>query len=112
MSFMRKTLLIAADVDRSLFEHAEAHAADSIRFDVVHRPVRTEAELASIIGDAHVLVTRAYNKVTRRVVEAAPQLELIAQGTSGIDNIDLDAARERGIAVIHMPGVNANAVAE
>ena len=112
LSSKHKTLLIAADVDRSLFERAEAHADDNIRFDVVHHPVRTEDELAAIIGDANVLVTRAYNKVTRRVIEAAPHLELIAQGTSGIDNIDLDAARERGIAVIHMPGVNANAVAE
>jgi phosphoglycerate dehydrogenase-like enzyme len=109
---VHKTLLIAADVDRSLFERAEAHAAGNIRFDVVHHPVRTEDELAAIVGDAHVLVTRAYNRVTRRVIEAAPHLELIAQGTSGIDNIDLDAARKRGIAVIHMPGVNANAVAE
>jgi phosphoglycerate dehydrogenase-like enzyme len=109
---MHKNLLIAADVDRSLFERAEAHADDNLRFDVVHHPVRTEDELAAIVGDAHVLVTRAYNKVTRRVVEAAPHLELIAQGTSGIDNIDLEAARERGIAVVHMPGVNANAVAE
>jgi D-3-phosphoglycerate dehydrogenase / 2-oxoglutarate reductase len=105
---MRKTLLIAADVDRSLFERAEAGG----RFHVVHRPVRTESELAAIVNDANVLVTRAYNKVTRRVIDAAPHLELIAQGTSGIDNIDLNAARERGIAVIHMPGVNANAVAE
>ncbi len=109
---MRKTLLIAADVDRSLFERAEAHAADNVRFEVIHRPVRSEDELAAIVGNAQVLVTRAYNKVTRRVIEAAPNLELIAQGTSGIDNIDLDAARQRGIAVIHMPGVNANAVAE
>jgi phosphoglycerate dehydrogenase-like enzyme len=83
---MLKTLLVAADVDRSLFDRARA--------------------------DAHVLVTRAYNKVTRRVIDAAPQLELIAQGTSGIDNIDAAAVRERGIAVIHMPGVNADAVAE
>jgi D-3-phosphoglycerate dehydrogenase len=105
---MRKKLLIAADVDRSLFDRA---AADG-RFDVVHQPVRSEAELAAIVGDAHVLVTRAYNKVTRRVIESALRLELIAQGTSGIDNIDLLAARERGVAVIHMPGVNANAVAE
>lgn len=105
---MRKTLLIAADVDRSLFERANADGS----FEVVHRPVRTEEELAAIVGDAHVLVTRAYNKVSRRVIGNAPHLELIAQGTSGIDNIDLEAARERGIAVIHMPGVNANAVAE
>jgi D-3-phosphoglycerate dehydrogenase len=99
---------VAADIDRSLYERAAAHG----EFDVVQKPVRTEDELAAIVGDAHVLATRAYNKVTRRVIEAAPNLELIAQGTSGIDNIDLDAARERGITVIHMPGVNANAVAE
>lgn len=105
---VRRTLLIAANVDRSLFERARADGS----YEVVHRPVRTEDELAAIVGDAHVLVTRAYNKVTRRVIDSAPHLELIAQGTSGIDNIDLDAARERGIHVIHMPGVNANAVAE
>lgn len=112
MNLMPKTLLIAADVDRSLFERAEAHAGGDVRFNVVHHPVRTEDELAAIVADAHILVTRAYNKVTRRVIDAAPHLELIAQGTSGIDNIDLEAARARGIAVIHMPGVNANAVAE
>ena len=105
---MRKTLLIAADVDRSLMDRA----APDGRFEIVRNPVKTEDELAAIVGDAHVLVTRAYNKVTRRVIDAAPRLELIAQGTSGIDNIDLNAARERGIAVINMPGINANAVAE
>src|SRR5688572_7251481 len=105
---MIKTLLIAADVDSSLLERANADGT----YEVVHRPVRSEEELAAIVGEAHVLVTRAYNKVTRRVIDNAPHLELIAQGTSGIDNIDLDAARERGIHVIHMPGVNANAVAE
>jgi D-3-phosphoglycerate dehydrogenase len=103
----KKKLLIAADVDRSL-----ADAANGAGYDVVRQPVRTEDELAAIVGDANVLVTRAYNKVSRRVITNAPHLELIAQGTSGIDNIDLRAARERGIAVIHMPGVNADAVAE
>ncbi len=105
---MLKTLLVAADVDRSFFERAREDG----RFHVIHQPVRTEEELRPIVGDAHVLVTRAYNKVSRRVIEAAPHLELIAQGTSGIDNIDAEAVRERGIGVIHMPGVNADAVAE
>lgn len=105
---MPKTLLVAADVDRSLIARAEGDA----RFQLVHKPVRTEDELAAIIGDAQVLVTRAYNRVTRRVIEAAPRLELIAQGTSGIDNIDADAARERGVTIVNLPGANANAVAE
>ncbi|HUR80118.1 MAG TPA: NAD(P)-dependent oxidoreductase [Thermoanaerobaculia bacterium] len=103
-----KNLVVAADIDASLDERARGDA----RFAIHRRPVRSEADLADVAGDAHVLATRAYNKVTRRVLDAAPHLELIAQGTSGIDNIDLDAARERGIRVIHMPGVNANAVAE
>jgi D-3-phosphoglycerate dehydrogenase len=105
---MPKTLLVAAEVDRSLHQRAESDE----RFTVVHHPVRTEDELAAIVGDAQILVTRAYNRVTRRVIDAAPRLELIAQGTSGTDNIDADAARERGIPIISLPGANANAVAE
>jgi D-3-phosphoglycerate dehydrogenase len=103
-----KKVVIAADVDRSFDERAQGDE----RFEIVRRPVKSEEALAEVVGDAQVLVTRAYNKVTRRVLNAAPNLELITQGTSGIDNVDLDAAAERGIRVIHMPGVNANAVAE
>ena len=105
---MRKRLLIAADVDRALVERARADE----RVDVVDRPVKSEAELAAIVGEAEIVVTRSYNRVTRRVIEAAPRLELIAQGTSGTDNIDHAAARECGVAIISLPGENANAVAE
>ena len=105
---MPKKLLIAADVDRSLHERA---AADG-RFEIVDRPVRTEEELAAIVGECDVLGTRSFNRVTRHVIERASQLELIAQGTSGTDNIDHAAARERGITVLNLPGTNADAVAE
>ncbi|MGZ8833470.1 MAG: NAD(P)-dependent oxidoreductase [Thermoanaerobaculia bacterium] len=103
-----KKLLIAADVDRNLVQLARADG----RFDVTVSPVRTEEELAAIVGDAHILVTRAYNKVSRRVLESAINLEVIAQGTSGTDNIDDEAARQRKVRVISLPGENANAVAE
>lgn len=105
---MRKKLVVAADVDRSFLEKAREDG----RFDVSDRPVTTEEELAGVVADAQILVTRSYNRVTRRVIDAAPHLELIAQGTSGTDNIDAEAARERGIAIVSMPGENANAVAE
>lgn len=105
---MRKKLVIAADVDRSLLERAQEDG----RFDVTDRPVKTEEALAEAAVDAQILVTRSYNRVSRRVIEAAPRLELIAQGTSGTDNIDDVAARERGVAIVSMPGENANAVAE
>jgi len=105
---MRKKLVVAADVDRSFLERA---AADG-RFEVLDRPVTTEEDLAGVVGDAQILVTRSYNRVTRRVIENAPNLEVIAQGTSGIDNIDALVASERGISILNMPGENANAVAE
>jgi D-3-phosphoglycerate dehydrogenase / 2-oxoglutarate reductase len=103
-----KRLLIAADVDQSL----RTRAQEDGRFEIIDHPVKTEDELASIAGDCDILVTRSYNRVSKRVIDAAPHLELIAQGTSGTDNIDMEAANERGIAVINMPGENANAVAE
>jgi phosphoglycerate dehydrogenase-like enzyme len=108
LTLMAKTLLIAADVDPLFRERA----AQDGRFDVIDHPVRTEDELAAIAGMCEILVTRSYNRVTRRVIDAAPRLELIAQGTSGTDNIDSDTARERGIAIVSLPGENANAVAE
>jgi D-3-phosphoglycerate dehydrogenase / 2-oxoglutarate reductase len=105
---VRRKLVVAADVDRSFLEKAREDG----RFDVADRPVISEDELAGVVADAQILVTRSYNRVTQRVIDAAPQLELIAQGTSGTDNIDAEAARERGIAIVSMPGENANAVAE
>jgi len=108
MTIPRKKLLIAADVDRSLHERA---AADG-RFEIIERPVRTEDELMAIVGECDVLVTRSFNRVTRQVIDRATRLELIAQGTSGTDNIDHAAARERGITILNLPGANADAVAE
>ena len=101
-------MLVAADVDRSLHERA---AADG-RFEVIDRPTRTEEELAAVVGECEILVTRSFNRVTRRVIGRAPHLKLIAQGTSGTDNIDHAAARERGITILNLPGANADAVAD
>ena len=105
---MLKTLLIAAPVDPTFLEAARADG----RFNIIDHPVWNEDELFAIVPAANVLVTRSYSKVTRRVLANAPHLEVIAQATSGIDNVDRDAAAERGVTVLHMPGVNADAVAE
>lgn len=105
---MRMKLVIAADVDRTFVDRV---LADS-RFEVQVRPCSDEADLVAAAADAVVLVTRAHNRISRAVLDAAGALRLIAQGTSGIDNIDIDTAAERGIRVVHLPGGNANAVAE
>src|SRR3954451_16584935 len=76
--------------------------------------LRADADFALIdnLAAAEVLITRTINKVNGALLDRAPDLRVIAQGTSGIDNIDLEAARARGIDVISLLGVNANAVAE
>ncbi|HXI11077.1 MAG TPA: NAD(P)-dependent oxidoreductase [Thermoanaerobaculia bacterium] len=105
---MKKAVLIAADVDRSFLERIERDS----RFLVRYQPMREEVELVREVSQCEVLVTRHFNKITARVIEAAQRLEVIAQGTSGIDNIDERAAAGRGIPVLNVPGQNANAVAE
>jgi phosphoglycerate dehydrogenase-like enzyme len=49
---------------------------------------------------------------TAEVIAAAPKLKLIQKIGVGVNTIDLDAARARGIAVCNLPGTNARAVAE
>jgi D-3-phosphoglycerate dehydrogenase len=105
---MARKLLIAADVDRMFIDRARADS----RFEVTLYPVKSEDDLAAIVEDCEILVTRAYNRVTANVIDRAPNLRLIAQGTSGTDNIDQQRADERGIRVVSLPGENANAVAE
>ena len=51
-------------------------------------------------------------KITRRVVEAADHLEVIARRGIGVDNIDVGAASEKGVVVTNCPGVLSQTVAE
>lgn len=105
---MKKRVLIAADVDKSFLDRIGSDG----RFTVRQAHTASEESLHEAVGDCQILVTRAFNKVTTRVIEGAPDLELIAQGTSGIDNIDDAAAALRKIPILNVPGQNANAVAE
>jgi phosphoglycerate dehydrogenase-like enzyme len=67
--------------------------------------------LAREMQDADVLL-HVLERVTPAMIERAPALKLIQKLGVGVDTIDLDAARHRGIAVCNMPGANTRAVAE
>ena len=65
-----------------------------------------ERELLEAVARADVLVPTVTDKITAAVIEAAgPRLRLIASFGNGVDHIDLDAARRRGILVTNTPGV-------
>jgi len=66
----------------------------------------TQVELAEAAKAADVLVPTVTDRIDRAIIsQAGPQLRLIANFGTGVDNIDLDTARNRGVTVTNTPGV-------
>ena len=63
------------------------------------------------VSDVDALIVRS-DKVTKEIIEASKNLKIIVRAGAGFDNIDLDAATQKGIVVMNTPGQNSNAVAE
>ena len=74
-------------------------------------PESDEALLGKLLPETHVL-WHVLKRCTARMIAAAPRLKLIQKIGVGVNTIDLDAAKARGIAVCNLPGTNARAVAE
>lgn len=70
-----------------------------------------EDRIAHAVADADLLLM-CYARITRRVIEAAPKLRAIVKYGVGIDAIDIDAARERGVPVVNVPAYAEETVAE
>ncbi len=68
-------------------------------------------ELLSAVAEANALIIRS-DKATKEVIDSAPELKIIVRAGAGYDNIDLEAATEKGIVAMNTPGQNSNAVAE
>ena len=69
-------------------------------------------ELVRDLANADALVVRSATKVTASLMAAAPQLKVVARAGTGVDNVDVPAATERGIVVMNAPGANSISVAE
>ena len=64
------------------------------------------------LKDAEVVLVRSKTKVTREFLNGAPNLKLVIRGGVGLDNVDIQACRERGIDVKNTPRASSVAVAE
>ena len=71
-----------------------------------------EAELAEALAGVSALVVRSQTQVTRAALAQARELRVIARAGVGVDNIDLEAATERGIIVVNAPLANTVSAAE
>jgi D-3-phosphoglycerate dehydrogenase / 2-oxoglutarate reductase len=71
-----------------------------------------EAELLPLVADAVAMVVRSETKVTRKVIEAASKLRVVGRAGVGVDNVDVEAATQRGVVVMNTPGGNTISTAE
>ncbi len=72
----------------------------------------TPEELLSTISEYEAIIVRSRTKVTREVIEKADKLKIIARAGVGVDNVDIEAATEKGIMVVNAPESTSITVAE
>jgi D-3-phosphoglycerate dehydrogenase len=69
-------------------------------------------DLLQIIADYDALIIRGQTQVTADVIDAATRLKVIGRAGVGVDNIDLEAAKQRNITVVNAPSSTTVAVSE
>ena len=88
---------------------ALAERAKALRVELC--PESDDARFEKLLPEIEVL-WHVLKPVTAQVIDRAPKLKLIQKIGSGVNTIDIEAAKRRGIAVCNLPGTNSRAVAE
>lgn len=77
--------------------------------DTNHIP---QEELASKLNSYDAITVRSATKVRQELIDASPNIKAIGRGGVGMDNIDVEYARSKGIAVLNTPAASSLSVAE
>jgi D-3-phosphoglycerate dehydrogenase len=83
--------------------------ANGIDFHIEHYE---PAELIEVIPEYDAVLVRSATKIPKEVIDAGINLKFIARGGTGIDNIDHQYAKSKGITILNTPGANSASVAE
>jgi len=78
----------------------------------VHTEKIPQEALPERLPDFDVVIVRSATKIDRALIERCPKLKIIARGGIGLDNIDVEYARQKGITVMHTPAASSLSVAE
>ncbi|WP_369047797.1 phosphoglycerate dehydrogenase [Tenacibaculum sp. UWU-22] len=84
---------------------------DGFSVEIITRSL-SEEELIEKLKDVHVIGIRSKTKITRKVIESAPKLMVVAAFCIGTKQIDLEVAKENGIVVFNAPYSNTRSVVE
>jgi glyoxylate reductase len=103
-----------AVVTRRIPEDALARLREAAEVEVSSEDRALEpGELHALVAGAEGVVTMLHDKVDSAFLDAAgPQLRVVANVAVGYDNIDVDAARDRGVVIANTPGVLTDATAD
>jgi D-3-phosphoglycerate dehydrogenase / 2-oxoglutarate reductase len=92
--------------------HADGHANLEREARVVVCTDETEAGLVKMAADAQGILFRAKPRCTESLMAACKALKVVGRHGVGLDTVDIPAATKLGVAVVHAPGSNSQAVAE
>lgn len=92
--------------------HPEAEALLCQAAELLRAPEPSEEVLLRRVPQADALITRGRGRITRAVLEAGGRLRCVARAGSGLDNVDLAAATERGLPVLYAPNAVTQTTAE
>lgn len=95
---------VAVDGMRKVIEDA------GLEFELLEK-YKSADELKAAATDAEAIIIRS-DVINADVLAAAPKLKIVVRAGAGYDNVDLQAAKEKGVVVQNTPGQNSNAVAE
>src|ERR671935_791798 len=92
--------------------HADGHANLEREARVVVCHDETEAGLVKAAAEAQGILFRAKPRCTESLMAACKSLKVVGRHGVGLDTVDIPAATRLGVAVVHAPGSNSQAVAE
>jgi D-3-phosphoglycerate dehydrogenase len=103
----KKTIWIIDKMHKAILDAFPGH-------NLIYSPDLEKDEFftSSILTDVEVLLLRSKLHLTSAHIETMPKLKLIGRSGSGMDNIDVKAAEDRGIICVNAPEGNRNAVGE
>ena len=104
---MNLPVVLIAD---KLAQSTVAALGDQVEVRWVDGPDREK--LLAAVAEADALLVRSATTVDAEVLAAAPKLKIVARAGVGLDNVDVDAATERGVLVVNAPTSNIHSAAE
>jgi D-3-phosphoglycerate dehydrogenase len=101
-----KKVLVTEALDPEGYEMLARH------FEVDRRETTSESELIEVVDQYDALMIKTYTRISPAVLDQAGRLKMVARAGTGLDKVDLDYAKQKGVIVRNTPDANTTSVAE